>query len=172
MTGVSLAQGSTLRHYRDFSIIVAGLIMAFFGETITTWRAALLAGYSFDSTLQKLSTGTRRQSKRPSGIDAGPAVRSPRLTRGERLLVHHHGGGGGSPTCEGWGCGWGQHCVSMRSNSALTSLLHASMRLNHSSRHFRIAGTEFGMLVHGNCAAFFAVFFAAFFFVAIIPRCG
>ena len=40
-----------------FSLIVAALLMAFLGDTISTWRAALLAGYSFDSTLQKLSTG-------------------------------------------------------------------------------------------------------------------
>lgn len=40
-----------------FSLIVAALLMAFLGDTISTWRSALLAGYSFDSTLQKLSTG-------------------------------------------------------------------------------------------------------------------
>jgi len=40
-----------------FSLVVAALLMAFLGDTISTWRSALLAGYSFDSTLQKLSTG-------------------------------------------------------------------------------------------------------------------
>ncbi|MGH7713298.1 MAG: hypothetical protein ACREOG_18565 [Gemmatimonadaceae bacterium] len=40
-----------------FSLIVAALLMAAFGDKITTWQAALIAGYGFDSTLQKLSTG-------------------------------------------------------------------------------------------------------------------
>ncbi len=40
-----------------FSLVAAALLMAFVGETITTWQKALLAGYGFDSTLQKLSTG-------------------------------------------------------------------------------------------------------------------
>jgi len=38
-----------------FSLIVALLIVAFFGETIDTWQKGLLAGYTADSTLQKLS---------------------------------------------------------------------------------------------------------------------
>jgi hypothetical protein len=41
-----------------FSLIVAALLMAFLPpDTIDTWRTALLAGYGFDSTLQKFSTG-------------------------------------------------------------------------------------------------------------------
>lgn len=37
-----------------FSLIVALLLMAFLGDNIADWRAALLAGYAGDSTLQKL----------------------------------------------------------------------------------------------------------------------
>jgi hypothetical protein len=40
-----------------FSLLVAVLLMAYLGDTITSWKAALLAGYSCDSTLQKLATG-------------------------------------------------------------------------------------------------------------------
>ena len=37
-----------------FSLVVALLLMAFLGDNIADWRAALLAGYAGDSTLQKL----------------------------------------------------------------------------------------------------------------------
>lgn len=37
-----------------FSLIVGLLLLAFLGESITSWQAALLAGYTGDSTLQKL----------------------------------------------------------------------------------------------------------------------
>ena len=37
-----------------FSLIVALLLIAFLQDQLTDWRAALLAGYAFDSTLQKL----------------------------------------------------------------------------------------------------------------------
>jgi hypothetical protein len=40
-----------------FSLIVALIIVAFLGDTLSTWQAAFLAGYTADSTLQKLSTG-------------------------------------------------------------------------------------------------------------------
>ena len=40
-----------------FSLIVAILIVASVGDTISTWQAAVLAGYAADSTLQKASTG-------------------------------------------------------------------------------------------------------------------
>jgi hypothetical protein len=40
-----------------FSIVVAALILVFIGDTITSWKGALAAGYAFDSTLQKISTG-------------------------------------------------------------------------------------------------------------------
>lgn len=42
-----------------FSLIVALLIMAFTDEMITGWKSALLAGYTADSTLQKMITGNR-----------------------------------------------------------------------------------------------------------------
>lgn len=37
-----------------FSLLVALLLVAFLQEQLTDWRAALLAGYTADSTLQKL----------------------------------------------------------------------------------------------------------------------
>ncbi|MEW6659563.1 MAG: hypothetical protein AB1424_12960 [Thermodesulfobacteriota bacterium] len=37
-----------------FSLAVALLIVAFSGETLKTWQAALIAGYLWDSTLQKI----------------------------------------------------------------------------------------------------------------------
>ena len=37
-----------------FSLVGALLIVAVSGETLRDWRAALLAGYAWDSTLQKL----------------------------------------------------------------------------------------------------------------------
>jgi hypothetical protein len=37
-----------------FSLVVALLLVAFLQGQLTDWRAALLAGYSADSTLQKL----------------------------------------------------------------------------------------------------------------------
>ena len=40
-----------------FSLLVAALLMAYLGATITSWTGALLAGYTCDSTLQKLATG-------------------------------------------------------------------------------------------------------------------
>ncbi len=40
-----------------FSLIVALIIVALLGDTLTTWQAAFIAGYTADSTLQKLSTG-------------------------------------------------------------------------------------------------------------------
>lgn len=38
-----------------FSLAVALLIVAFLGETLKTWQAALIAGYLWDSTLQKIT---------------------------------------------------------------------------------------------------------------------
>ena len=40
-----------------FSLGAALLVVAFVGDTLTSWKAALLAGYTVDSTLQKISTG-------------------------------------------------------------------------------------------------------------------
>jgi hypothetical protein len=40
-----------------FSLIVAVLVVAFLGDSINSWRTALLAGYTADSTLQKITTG-------------------------------------------------------------------------------------------------------------------
>jgi hypothetical protein len=37
-----------------FSLVVAFVIVASVGDTLNDWRAAFLAGYAFDSTLQKL----------------------------------------------------------------------------------------------------------------------
>ena len=39
-----------------FSLVSALLIVAASGETLKDWRAALLAGYAWDSTLQKLKS--------------------------------------------------------------------------------------------------------------------
>ena len=36
------------------SMLTALLIMAFAGDSLNTWKAALLAGYAWDSTLQKI----------------------------------------------------------------------------------------------------------------------
>lgn len=37
-----------------FSLVAAVLVVAALGDTLTDWRAAVLAGYAWDSTLQKL----------------------------------------------------------------------------------------------------------------------
>jgi len=37
-----------------FSVIVAILIIAFVGDSITNWEGALLIGYAWDSTIQKI----------------------------------------------------------------------------------------------------------------------
>ena len=42
------------------SFIVALLIMAFIGENIDDWREALLAGYTSDATIQKLTVSSER----------------------------------------------------------------------------------------------------------------
>jgi hypothetical protein len=39
-----------------FSLLTALLVIAFAGDTIKTWQAALLAGYAWDSTIQKVAT--------------------------------------------------------------------------------------------------------------------
>ncbi len=39
-----------------FSLLVAVVIVALLGDTIDTWQKAFLAGYTADSTLQKLTT--------------------------------------------------------------------------------------------------------------------
>jgi hypothetical protein len=36
------------------SLLTALLIVAFGGDSLTSWKAALLAGYAWDSTLQKI----------------------------------------------------------------------------------------------------------------------
>jgi len=40
-----------------FSLIVAALIVAGMGDRLNSWATALIAGYTWDSTLQKLMTG-------------------------------------------------------------------------------------------------------------------
>ena len=40
-----------------FSLIVALLIVAGMGDRLNSWAVALIAGYTWDSTLQKLTTG-------------------------------------------------------------------------------------------------------------------
>ncbi len=40
-----------------FSLIVAVLIVAAMGSRLDSWSTALIAGYTWDSTLQKLTTG-------------------------------------------------------------------------------------------------------------------
>jgi len=37
-----------------FSLLTALLVVAFSGDALEDWKAALLAGYAWDSTLQKL----------------------------------------------------------------------------------------------------------------------
>jgi hypothetical protein len=37
-----------------FSLLVGVLVVAFAGDTIKDWKLAVLLGYSWDSTLQKL----------------------------------------------------------------------------------------------------------------------
>jgi hypothetical protein len=39
-----------------FSLLTAILIVAFLGDSLQDWRAAILAGYTWDSTLQKVGT--------------------------------------------------------------------------------------------------------------------
>ncbi len=41
------------------SLLTAILIVAILGDTLTDYRAALLAGYAWDSTLQKFATSRR-----------------------------------------------------------------------------------------------------------------
>ena len=36
------------------SLLTSLLILAFAGDSLSTWKAALLAGYAWDSTLQKI----------------------------------------------------------------------------------------------------------------------
>jgi hypothetical protein len=40
-----------------FSLVAAVLIVAAMGDRLDSWSAALIAGYTWDSTLQKLTTG-------------------------------------------------------------------------------------------------------------------
>ena len=40
-----------------FSLAVSILIVAFLGDKLTSWQTALLAGYLWDSTLQKIVRG-------------------------------------------------------------------------------------------------------------------
>lgn len=39
-----------------FSLLTALLIVAFVGDALQDWRVAILAGYAWDSTLQKIAT--------------------------------------------------------------------------------------------------------------------
>lgn len=39
-----------------YSALIAFLLIAYAGDSMKDWRAALLAGYAWDSTLQKIST--------------------------------------------------------------------------------------------------------------------
>lgn len=38
-----------------FSLLVALLVVAFLGDALTDWRSALIAGYLWDSTVQKIT---------------------------------------------------------------------------------------------------------------------
>ena len=40
-----------------FSLVVAVLIVAAMGDRLDSWSTALIAGYTWDSTLQKFTTG-------------------------------------------------------------------------------------------------------------------
>jgi hypothetical protein len=40
-----------------FSFIMAALIVAAMGDRLNSWATALIAGYTWDSTLQKVMTG-------------------------------------------------------------------------------------------------------------------
>jgi len=40
-----------------FSLIVAVLVVAIMGDQLDSWATALIAGYTWDSTLQKATTG-------------------------------------------------------------------------------------------------------------------
>ena len=42
-----------------FSLVVALLIVAGMGDRLNSWSTALIAGYTWDSTLQKMTTGNR-----------------------------------------------------------------------------------------------------------------
>jgi hypothetical protein len=59
----ALASGTTWERIRPyvatgfFSLIVAVLIVAVMGDRLDSWSMALIAGYTWDSTLQKLTTG-------------------------------------------------------------------------------------------------------------------
>lgn len=59
----ALAEGATWPTIRPyvatgvFSLIVALLIVAAMGDQLNSWATALIAGYTWDSTLQKLTTG-------------------------------------------------------------------------------------------------------------------
>jgi hypothetical protein len=41
-----------------FSLVVAVIVVAVMGDTINNWQKAILAGYTADATLQKLTTST------------------------------------------------------------------------------------------------------------------
>lgn len=43
-----------------FSLLVAVIVVALIGDTINSWQKAFLAGYTADSTLQKLA-GSQKQ---------------------------------------------------------------------------------------------------------------
>jgi hypothetical protein len=46
-----------------FSLVVAMLIVAAMGDQLNSWSTALIAGYAWDSTLQKLTTGNTAASQ-------------------------------------------------------------------------------------------------------------
>ena len=60
---VALSRGTWWQRVRPyiatgiFSLIVAVLILAAMGDQLDSWSTALIAGYTWDSTLQKLTTG-------------------------------------------------------------------------------------------------------------------
>ena len=59
----ALARGTKWERIRPyvatgaFSLIVAVIIVAAMGDRLDSWSTALIAGYAWDSTLQKLTTG-------------------------------------------------------------------------------------------------------------------
>lgn len=52
-----------------FSLVAAVVIVAAFGDQLDSWRTALIAGYTWDSTIQKMITGNappRDLSRQPA----------------------------------------------------------------------------------------------------------
>lgn len=46
-----------------FSLVVALIVVAWMGDSLDSWRTAFIAGYTWDSTLQKLTTGNAQSAE-------------------------------------------------------------------------------------------------------------